>query len=810
MKNNKIIPFIIAIVAFIIVSLAYFSPVLEGKKLFQSDIAQFRGISKEIVDYRAKYDQEPYWTNRVFGGMPAYNVSAYYPHNYIKKADLLLRFLPRPADYLFLYFLGFFILLIVLKVEWKLAIVGALAFGFSTYFIIIFGAGHNAKAHAIAYMPVVLAGILSVFIRNYLIGFILTALGMALEVNASHPQMTYYLLFMVLILGIVYLIDAVKEKTIPTFFKSVATLIVAVIIAIGVNATGLLATKEYANESTRSKSELTITSYGEPKEDSTTGLSREYITQYSYGIVETFNLLIPRFYGGRSTENLGKNSETYRFLKDKIGRKNAKDFSENAPTYWGKQPSVSGPAYIGAVLLFLFVLGLFIVEGKLKKWLVATVIFSILLSWGKNFPTLTNFFIDYIPMYNKFRAVSSIQVITELAVPILGILALQQYFSKEIDEKTKFNALKLSLFIVGGLTLLFTLFGTSLFSFESIGDTRWEEQLPGFTDAIIADRKSIFFNDSLRSLLLIIASAGLLWAFLKKKTTRNIATIAFAVIILFDLVGVNKRYVNTDDFVSRKQEERPFQASAIDKEILKDKSYYRVLNFMVNPLNDGSTSYFHNSIGGYHAAKPRRYEELFEHQIAKNNFEVINMLNTKYIIFPDKQGTPRLQQNREANGNAWFVNEVKFVTTANEEIKALDSLKTKQKAITTSEFQELIPSTRFNKDSIASIKLVSYQPNEMKYESITTSTQLAVFSDMYYKNGWNAYIDGIKAPILRVNYVLRALVVPDGKHEIIFRFEPNIIKKGNTITLISYAFLLFIPLGWFFIEKKKKKDESPQ
>ena len=804
MKNNKIIPFAIAIVVFIIVSLAYFSPVLEGKKLFQSDIAQFRGISKEVVDYRTQNNQEPYWTNRAFGGMPAYNVSAYYPHNYIKKADLLFRFLPRPADYLFLYFLGFFILLYVLNVEWKLAIVGALAFGLSTYYIIIFGAGHNAKAHAIAYMPVVLAGIISVFKRNYLTGFILTALGMAFEINASHPQMTYYLLFMVLILGIVYLIDAIKEKAISTFFKGVATLVIAVIIAIGINATSLLATKEYANESTRSKSELTITSDGKKKEHTTTGLSRDYITQYSYGTLETFNLLIPRFYGGRSTENLGKNSETYRFLKDKIGRKNAKDFSENAPTYWGKQPGVSGPAYIGASLLFLFILGLFIVKGKLKKWLVATVIFSILLSWGKNFSTLTNFFIDYIPMYNKFRAVSSIQVITELAVPLLAILALQQFFNKNIEEKIKFNALRLSLFIVGGLALLFTLFGTSLFPFESLGDTRWEEQLPGFTEAIITDRKSMFFNDSLRSLLLIIASSGLLWMFLKKKINKNIVTIAFAVIILFDLVGVDKRYVNADDFVSKKQEERPFQASAIDKEILKDKSYYRVLNFMVNPLNDGSTSYFHNSIGGYHAAKPRRYEELFEHQIAKNNFEVLNMLNTKYIIFPDKQGQARLQQNSDANGNAWFVSNVEFVKTADEEIKALDSLKTKHKAIIHNKFKNLLPpETNFRIDSLATIKLTAYQPNEMKYTSTTNSEQLAVFSDMYYKNGWYAYIDGIKAPILRVNYVLRALVVPKGKHEIIFKFEPTVIKKGNTITLISYAFLLFIPIGWFFIEKKK-------
>ena len=804
MKNNKVLPFLIAILVFVIISLTYFSPVLEGKKLFQSDIAQFKGVSKEIVDFRTEYHTEPYWTNRVFGGMPAYNVSAYYPHNYIKKADQLLRFLPRPADYLFLYFLGFFILLYVLKVEWKLAIVGALAFGFSTYLIIIFGAGHNAKAHAIAYMPVVLAGILSVFKRNYLSGFVLTALGMALEINASHPQMSYYLMFMVIILGLIYLVDALKEKTLPHFVKSIIILFAAVIIAIGVNATSLLATQEYAKESTRSKSELTIKPDGTSKQDITTGLTKEYITEYSYGILETFNILIPRFYGGGSRENLGKDSETYSFLKDKIGRTQAKSFAENLPTYWGTQTYVEAPAYIGAVLIFLFVLGLFSVKGNLKKWLLAVTVFSILLSWGKNFPALTNFFIDYVPLYNKFRAVSSIQVIAELAIPLLAILTVNKFLKDKNDKESQLKYLKYATIGVGGLTLLFTLFGSSLFSFESLRDTGLEQQLPGFGDAIIADRKSLFFKDSLRSFILIIISAGLLWAFLKGKINRNATIIVFAVLILIDLVIVDKRYVNNDDFVSKRQQEIPFQATIINKEILKDKSHYRVINWVVNPMNDGSTSYFHNSIGGYHAAKPRRYQELFEFQIAKNNIEVWNMLNTKYIIFPDNQGEERLQQNYEANGNAWFVNEVEFVDTADEEIKGLDSLRTKQKAIVNVAFKTEIKKSKFAKDSLDIITLISYQPNEMKYESNTSSEQLAVFSEMYYKNGWNAYLDGKLTPHIRANYVLRAMQVPSGRHEIVFKFEPTVIKKGNTITLTSFALLLLIPIGWFFIEKKKK------
>ncbi|MCB0460601.1 MAG: hypothetical protein KDC74_11395, partial [Flavobacteriaceae bacterium] len=664
--KNKIVQILIALLVFVIASLAYFSPVLKGERLFQSDIAQFRGVSKEIVDYRKQYGEEPYWTNRAFGGMPAYVVSAYYPHNYIKKADQLLRFLPRPADYVFLYFLSFFILLYVLKVEWRLSILGALAFGFSTYLIIIFGAGHNAKAHAIAYMPMVLAGIIAVFKKNYLTGFIITALGMAFEVNANHPQMTYYLLFMVLILGIVYLIDSVKEKEIPHYIKSVGILLVAVVLAVGVNSTGLLATKEYATFSTRSKSELTINPDGSKKEQITGGLDKDYITQYSYGIPETMNLLIPRFYGGGSRENLGTDSETYHFLKDKIGRQQAKGFSEAIPTYWGNQPIVEAPAYVGAVLIFLFVLGLFIVEGKLKKWLLVAVVFSILMSWGKNFSVLTDFFINYVPMYNKFRAVSSIQVIAEVAIPLLAIFALHKLLAQKNNKEELIKGLKYTVLVVGGIVLLFALAGTSLFNFESFRDAGLEQQLPGLSDAIIADRKSIFFKDSLRSLILILASGGLIWAFIKEKINKNVIVFGFAALILFDLVGVDKRYVNADDFVSKKQEEKPFNISQTDEEILKDKSYYRVANFMVDPMNDGSTSYLYNSIGGYHAAKPRRYQELFDYQIAKNNFEILNMLNVKYIKFPDNQGNEQVQLNSDANGNAWFVEHLKEVNSADE------------------------------------------------------------------------------------------------------------------------------------------------
>ena len=802
--GKKIFPYIIAILIFTIVSLAYFSPVLKGKQLSQSDINQFKGSSKEIVEHRKTFDEEPYWTNRTFGGMPAYQVSAYYPHNYIKKIDNFLRFLPRPADYLFLYFLSFFILLSVLKVEWKLAILGALSFGFSTYLIIIFIPGHNAKAHAIGYMPMVLAGILLVFKRNYLTGFVLTALAMAFEIAANHPQMTYYLLWSVLILGVVFLLDALKEKELPHFFKSVMILLVAVILGVGVNATSLLATKEYASESTRSKSELTITPNGSPKEEISSGLSKEYITQYSIEIPETFNVMIPRFYGGGSGENIGKDSETYEFLKGKIGRTQAKGFAEGAPTYWGEQIIVEAPAYIGVVLIFLFVLALFVVKGKLKQWLLAVTIFSFVLSWGRHFSLVTNFFIDYVPMYNKFRAVSSIQVIAELAIPLLAILGLHQFLKNSSTKEEKLRYLKYSLIGVGGLSLVFVVFGTSLFDFESFRDAGLEKQLPGFSEVIKADRKSIFVADSFRALILVLLSGGVLWAFIKEKINATTVTIGFSVLIIFDLVSVDRRYVNTDNFVSARQQKTSFQPSQADTEILKDKSHYRVANFSVNPMQDGNTSYFHNSIGGYHAAKPRRYEELFDYQIAKNNTEVLNMLNTKYIMFPDEQGKIGIQLNPNANGNAWFVEDVNFVNSADEEIIALDSLDTKKMAVVNVDFKDSLESLSIQKDSTATIALTSYRANEVGYKTNTKFEQLAVFSEVYYKHGWNAYIDGNLTPHVRANYVLRALKIPAGQHEVVFKFEPTVIKTGNTITLMSYGLLCLFPLGWFFIEKRKR------
>lgn len=804
---KKLLPFAVAIVVFVIASLAYFSPVLKGQKLRQGDITQFIGSSKEIVDHRKANDEEPYWTNTSFGGMPAYVVSAYYPHNYIKKFDNLIRFLPRPADYLFLYFLGFFILLMTMKVDWKLAIIGALGFGFSTYMMSLFIAGHNAKAHAIAYMPMVMAGILLVFQRKYLLGFILTALAMSLELMANHIQMTYYLFFIVVIYGIVQLIQSVKKKELPHFAKSIGILIVAVVLAVGTNATSLLATQEYAKHSTRSKSELTITPDGIPKEK-TSGLSREYITEYSYGIAETFSLFIPRFVGGTNYEEV-KDSELRAFLQDAVNKGlnpgDANYLMQISSMYWGAMPIVAAPYYIGAVFIFLFVLALFLVESKWKKWLLAATIFSIFMSWGKHFPAtaVTDFFIDYVPLYNKFRAVASIQVIAEICIPLLGILGLNAIFSDKIEQTKKLNALKWSTIIVGGLTALLIVGARELFTFEIPVDAQIDEQVSGYLDAITADRYALFFGDALRTLLLVLGTAGLIWLYVTKKVNQMIALIVFAGILLFDMVNVDKRYVNNDFFTSARKVNKPFKKSAIDKEILKDKSHYRVADFTKNLLADGATPYFHNSLGGYSAVKMRRYQELYDFHLAKRNPEVLNMLNTKYVIIPDENGAPKLAVNSNANGNAWFVNNLDFVSSADAEITALDSLNTKNTAVLNTKFTSEVKKS-FAQDSTATITLKKVNANTLNYEVSASKEQFAVFSEIYYEDGWKAYIDGKEATIYPVNYVLRGLEIPAGKHTIEFKFEPQVIQKGATITLVSYAFLLLIPIGWFLYDKKRK------
>lgn len=801
---KKCFPHILILLGFVIISLAYFSPVLQGKSIFQSDIVHYIGMSKQQKDFKQATGEETYWTNSAFGGMPTYQLGAQYPNNYIKKLDLALRFLPRPADYLFLYFIGFYILLLVLKVDLKLAALGALAFGFSTYLIIILGVGHNSKAHAIAYMPLVLSGILLTFRKHYIIGFLLTTLALALELVANHPQMTYYLMLLVLVLGIAYIIDAYKKQELPHFFKSVGILVFAVVLAVGLNATGFLATQEYAKESTRGQSELTINPDGSPKEV-TSGLDRDYITEYSYGILETFNLFIPRFMGGGSHEDVGKDSESYQFfLKQGVPPLEAREYAKQTPTYWGDQTIVEAPAYIGAVVIFLFVFALFLVKGRLKWWLVGGSLMSLILSYGDSqpFKFITDFFIDYVPLYNKFRAVSSIQVILELCIPVLAIFGLVRLFNNFNKDEEKLKALKFTVIITAGLAVVFLLFKSSLFNFVGGSDGYYRQNFgQQFMDALIADRKTFFTEDTLRTLVLVLLSAGTIYLFLKKKLSETKVIMAFAVLIVIDLVGVDRRYVNNDDFVPSIKMNKPYQATEVDKAIMQDPEHFRVYDLVSRA--PAKASYFYNSLTGYHAAKLKRYNELYDFYISKNNINVLNMLNTKYIIAEDEEGNPFPYTNPDANGNAWFVENIKLVNSANEEILALDSLDTKKEAVMMAENGY----ASFLKDDImidttATITLEVYEPNYIKYKSKSAVDGFAVFSEIYYKEGWNAYVDGQLTPYSRVNYVLRGMNVPAGEHVIEFKFEPEVVKTGSRIALASSIIFVLLLIGGLFYNFK--------
>lgn len=796
---NKFYPHALAILGFVLISLIYFYPVLQGKQIFQSDIVQYTGMAKEQNDFRASDHIEPYWTNAAFGGMPTYQLGAKYPHDYIGMIDDVLRFLPRPADYLFLYFLGFYGLLLVLKIDPLKAFFGALAFGFSTYLIVILGVGHNAKAHAIAYMPVVIAGFILVFRKKYVLGGLITMFAVALEVNANHFQMTYYLLIFLLILSGYFIYQDVKEKQYKSMLYSFGVLAVAGIFAIGANATNLLATTEYANFSIRGKSELTFNPDGS-KIIGNSAMSKEYITEYSYGIAESFNLIAPRIFGGSNNEALGKDSKMYDFMIGQgVPEAQANDFVSGMPTYWGDQPIVAAPAYIGAIVFFLGILALFIDKRKIKYVFLSGAILALVLSWGKNFPALTDFFIDYIPMYDKFRAVSSIQVVLELCFPVLAIMGLQSFMKSEKEDQLQ--ALWQTAAIgVGTLVILFLFKG--MFSFSGGSDSYFLKSYgPDFVDALKEDRKSLFSADLLRSGFFILLSSGILWMFIKNKLAQNTTVILVGLLMIFDLFFVDKKYVSAKDFVSGREVEVPFQESPSDTQILKDTTNYRV--FEVNGLLNARSSYFHKSIGGYSAVRPRRMQQLFDYQIAKNNMEILNMLDVKYVIQTDKEGKEFPTSNPNVNGNAWFVSQVKLVNSADEEMKALDSLDSKNVAIVNSKDFK-VKNKAFAKDSLATITLNSYKPNHLKYTSNNANEGFAVFSEMYYGKGWNASIDGKKIDHIRVNYVLRGLRIPAGKHAVEFKFEPEVIKTGSAITLISSAGMLLLLFGGIYFERKKK------
>tara|TARA_B100001142_G_scaffold128019_1_gene129907 strand:- start:356 stop:2749 length:2394 start_codon:yes stop_codon:yes gene_type:complete len=778
-KFKKFSPHIVVLLLFVGISVIYFNPILEGKRLNTHDVKTWQGMSKEIHDFRDTTKEEPLWTNSMFSGMPAYQISVNYNSNLIQYIDRgLMLGLPQPINYLFLYLLGFYILLLSLKIDYRLSAIGAIAFAFSSYFFIIIQAGHMAKAHAIGYLPMIVAAVLYTYRGKILLGGVLTALTVALQLHCNHLQITYYLVLILLILGVVKFIESLRNNNIIDFARRSTILVFAALLASGTSLSRLWTTMEYGKESIRGKSELTTN-----MDNKTSGLDKDYATQWSYGISESFTLLIPNFHGGASQGSLTTDSETYQAIKR---APNAKSIIKRLPLYWGDQPLVNGPTYAGAIVIFLFFLGLFFVKSEMRVWILLATILSIMLAWGKNFMPLTEFFLEYVPGYNKFRAVSMTLVIAEFTVPLLGFFALNKFLNSNFSEAEKKKPLQLAFYIVGGLTLVFALIPSLFFDFVGGNDAILEKN--GWPiDALQSDRAGLLSADSWRSFIFIALTFGTLWLFIKNQLRSIYVIMIVGVLVLADMWTINKRYLNDENFIRKSKAEVPYQATAADVQILRDTDpNFRVFNQSVSTFNDASTSYFHKSIGGYHGAKLKRYQELIENHISTGNMNVLNMLNAKYFISPKGQ----VQQNPNAMGNAWFVDTINIVKDADSEIAALNNFNPNTTAVVDKRFSEQIIDS-LSKIS-ASIFLTDYKPNYLKYTSSSTHDGIAVFSEIYYDKGWNAYIDGQLMPHFRANYVLRGMQIPSGNHVIEFKFEPLTYKTGEAISLSSSILLLLL------------------
>jgi len=773
---------ITVIIFFIITAVLFFSPVLKGKKILQNDIVQYSGMSKELKDYRSNYEKETYWVNNAFSGMPTYQLGAKYPHNYIKKLDLLIRFLPRPADYLFLYFIGFYFLMLSLKIEYRLAVLGALSFGFSTYLIIIIGAGHNAKAHAISYMPFVLGSIIYVVRKKYIIGFILTAIFLGLQLTANHFQMTYYLMFIVIVMAIWFVVKCIKENDRVHLIKTIVVLFTSLVFSLLMNSSNILTTMEYSKESTRgNSSSLTINSDGSPKENFSKGLDREYITQWSYGVFESLNLFIPKIVGGGSSEKLDSNSSFYQILrKSGYSPLESNQIVKNSPTYWGNQPFVEAPAYVGIAVFFLFVFSVFLYRGNHRSWLLASIILSLLLSFGKNFSFLTDLFISYFPIYDKFRAVSSIQVILELCIPIMAILGLSSLFSDKIMTKSKIRALNFTGMVF--LLILIVLYLIKGFlPFSGISDQYMDETI---VEALIEDRKEIYVSQLLKSFIFISIIFSLIFLFIKEKLKKNYFIVSLAIIISTDLILFSKNYVNDENFVDAVNVENPYNLDEVYKSIIDDKSDYRVLDLTENSTKP---NYFFNSINGYHAAKLGRYNDVMDFYLNKNHLNTLSMLNTKYIIF-NQEGEKQIFKNEFSSGSAWFVKENINVFDDDQEIKSLDTLNYKEISVS----QSFESKKYYNNTS--SIVVAEKKSDYIRYDVSSDDTGLIIFSEIFYPKGWKAYINDQEVTMERFNYILRGLEVPKGKHSLEFVFDPTIVKLSSNISLFSTLGFVFIIL----------------
>ena len=792
---KNFIPHILSVAFFAVLSLAYFYPLLSGKLIVQSDILQSQGMQRQVVEHRADYDEEPYWADNAFGGMPTYQITSTYPSDYIGKVDKLIRFLPRPADYLFVYLLSFYLLILFFTPKVQIAIAGAIAFGFSTYLLIILGVGHNTKALAIGYMPLVVLGVIHLFYNKRKLGFALLSLAMGLQLHANHYQMTYYLLIMVGLITLGFVIDLVRKKQYRPLVKSLLTMIVAMLLALSFNATQLLATSEYAKESTRGNSPLKESVSGELVA-SNAGLSFDYITEYSYGIVESFNLIIPRLTGGGSGDRPDSSGELAQFLQT-IDNETAQYIFSYARTYWGDQPIVEAPAYIGITVFFVAMIGFFLMHKRWRLILLSSILISLLISWGKHLPQFTQFLIDYVPFYNKFRAVSSAQVILELCFPIAAAMGLISLMDS--SNQSRKQVIKLSLLIVSGILGLLWIAAITLFDYQSAFEPF--AAYPEILNPLMEDRKSMLLYDLIRSLSFVIALYVICrFALIEKRKPYVIPMVAL--VILIDLWSFSRNYVNSEDFANKSVMQHPFQATPADRAILKDSSRYRVFEPRLG-MAHARTAYFHNTIGGYHGAKPHRMQSLYDYHLNETiTPNVVNMLNIKYTIQSSKEGSLSAGLNPNAYGNAWLVKEVISCRSADDEIRRLATENLKKTALTT----ESISQREFVLDSLSSISLVTHKSNELRYKASVSSTAFAVFSEMHYPHGWKAYIGEVQVPHYRVNYALRGLIIPAGQHDIVFRFEPDVIARGTRIQLAGYGiFALLIVLSFTPIGLKLSK-----
>ena len=826
---KKCLPDVLAVLLFAVLAFAYFFPAdIEGRILYRHDASAGRGAGQEGMEYLQKTGERSRWTNALFGGMPTYQMAPSYhsTDNLTQAINAYHLWLPENVWYVFAYLLGFYILLRAFDFRQHLAALGSIIWAFSTYFLIIIAAGHIWKVWALAYLPPMIAGIVLAYRGKYLWGFIVTAIFTAFEINANHVQMTYYYLFIIFFLIIAWLVEAIREKQLMRFVKATGICLAAGILGVCMNLSNLYHTWQYGQESMRGKSELVKQNTAN---QTSSGLERDYITQWSYGIGETWTLLVPNTKGGASVPlsmnetAMAKADPNYAEIYNQIGQ------------YWGEQPGTSGPVYVGAFVLMLFILGLFIVKGPMKWALLAATILSILLSWGKNFMGFTDFFIDYVPMYAKFRTVASILVIAEFTIPLLAMLALKKFFDEPELIKPRMKYVLISFCLTGVVALLFSVMPSAFFdSFISTSEMQALKSLPAeHVGPLMANltemRQAMFTSDALRSFYIILVGTGIMLAFAFGKLKKEYAIAIILVLCLVDLWTVNKRYLNDEMFVPKSEREAPQQMTQADEQILHDKSLdYRVLNLASNTFNENETSYYHKSIGGYHAAKLRRYQEMIEQYISpemqqifgavseangdmtKINgdsiWPVLNMLNTKYMIFPLQGGQTVPLQNPYTYGNAWFVDKIQYAANANEEIDVIGKLNLRHEAVADVKFKTQLGEA-VEQDSVSIVTIKAYEPNELTYEVNSGKGGVVVFSEVYYP-GWTATVDGQPAELGRVNYILRALNVKPGKHDVVLTFKPKSVNTTETIAYVSYIILILVVLGAAFMEYRRRQKKS--